>query len=99
MLEIIFLLLLLRTQAINSYGHPQSKHASQNTTYLPNPGVDFCVYGPFLSHHKGNHTPTPGSCRENLEKRQSEDHRRQKEEKNFGGKREYDRKEEPAQGQ
>ena len=44
-------------------------------TYL-NLGVDFCVYGPFLSHHKGNHTPTSGSCREILEKRQIEDHRR-----------------------
>ena len=44
------------------------KHASQNTTYLPNPGVDFCVYGPFLSHHIGNHTPTSGSCREVLGK-------------------------------
>ena len=31
----LLLLLLLRTQAINSCGHPQSEHASQNTTYLP----------------------------------------------------------------
>ena len=38
-------------------------------------GVDFCVYGPFLSHHKGNHTP---ACREILDKRQIEDYRRQK---------------------
>ena len=59
-------------------------------------GVDVCMYGPFfLSHYKSSHTPTSGSCRENLEKRQIEDHRRQKEEKNFGGKREYNRKEEP----
>ena len=42
----------LRTQAINSCGHPQSKHASKNTTYLTL-GVDFCLYDPFLSHHKG----------------------------------------------
>ena len=32
-------------------------------------GVDFCVYGPFfVSHHKGYHTPTSGSCREIFEK-------------------------------
>ena len=31
-------------------------------------GVDFCVYGPFLPHHRGNHTPTLGSFREILEK-------------------------------
>ena len=56
-----FLLLLLhRTQAVNSCGHPQSKHASLNTTYLLTLGVDFCLNGPFLSHHKGNHTPTSG---------------------------------------
>ena len=24
-------------------------------------GVDFCVYGPCLSHHKGNHSPTSGA--------------------------------------
>ena len=29
------LLFLLRSQAINPYGHPQSKHASENTVNLP----------------------------------------------------------------
>ena len=43
------LLLLLRTQAISSCGHPQSKHASQNKTYLPNPGGGFlCVWSFFI---------------------------------------------------
>ena len=42
-----YLLVLIHSQAISSCGHPQSKHASQITTYLPNPGVDFCVYGLF----------------------------------------------------
>ena len=35
----------LSSQAINSCGHPQSKHAFQKITYLPNPAVDFCVHG------------------------------------------------------
>ena len=43
------LLLLLRSQAINSCGHCQSQHVSQNTTYIYlTLGVDFCVYGPFF---------------------------------------------------
>ena len=42
------LLLLLRSQAINSCGHPQSKHTSQNTTYLPNPGGGFLCVWPFF---------------------------------------------------
>ena len=52
-----------------------SMHVKIQPTYLTL-GVDFCVYGPYLSHRKGNHTPTLGSCTEILEKRQIEDHRR-----------------------
>ena len=39
----MLLLFLLCSQAINSCGHPQSKHASQITTYLPWGWIFVCI--------------------------------------------------------
>ena len=61
---------------LNTVGIPkQSMQVKIQSTYLTL-RVVFFLYGPFLSHHKGIHTPTSESCREIMEKRQLEDNRR-----------------------
>ena len=57
-------------------------------------GVDFCVHGPFYPTIKVAILQLRGAVEKIWKQRQIEDHRRQKQEKNFGGKREYHRKEE-----
>ena len=38
-----------------------SSYTGYQLLQAPPAGMDFCVYDPFLSHHKGNHTPTSRS--------------------------------------